>query len=39
MEFTGEIQWDPDYLLHIGMVGPNVNLKCQEDLNGKFEGP
>ena len=37
MEFTEEMQWDSDYLLHIGMYGPNVELKFQEDLKGKFE--
>ena len=37
MEFTEEMQWDPDYLLHIGMVVPNLNLKFQEYLKGKFE--
>ena len=37
MEFTEEMQWDPDYLLHMGMGGSNVNLKFQEDLKGKFE--
>ena len=37
MEFTEEMQWDPDYLFYIGMDGPNVNLKFQEDLKGKFE--
>ena len=31
------MQWDPIYLLHIGVDGPNVNLKFQEDLIGKFE--
>ena len=36
MGFT-DLQWDPDYLFHIGMDGPNVNLKFQEDLKGKFE--
>ena len=37
MEFTEEMQWDSDYLLQIGMDGPNVNLKFQEDPKGKFE--
>ena len=37
MEFTEEMQWDPDYLLYIGMDDPNVNFKFQEDLKGKFE--
>ena len=37
MEFTEEMQWDSDYLLHIGMYGPNVKLKFQEDLKRKFE--
>ena len=37
MEFAEEIQRDPDYLLHIGMHGPNGNLKFQEDLKGKLE--
>ena len=37
MEFTEEIQWDPDYVLHIVMGDPNMNLKFQEDLKGKFE--
>ena len=31
------MQWDPNYLLHIAMDGPNVNLKFQEDLERKFE--
>ena len=37
MEFTEEMQRDPDYSLHIGMDGPNVNPKFQEDLKGKFQ--
>ena len=37
MEFTEEMQWDSDYLLHTGIDGPNVNLKLQEDLKRKFD--
>ena len=37
MEFTEEMQWYPDYLLHIEMGDPNLNLKFQEELKGKFE--
>ena len=29
--------WDNILLLHIGMDGPNVNLKFQEDLRKHFE--
>ena len=36
MEFVDEMQWDPEFLLHTGMDGPNVNLKFHEDLKGKF---
>ena len=37
MGFTEELQWDPDYLLHIGIDGPNVNLKFQEVPKRKFD--
>ena len=37
MEFADEMQWDPEFLLHIVMDGPNGNLKFQEDLKGKFK--
>ena len=37
MGFTEELQWDPDYLLHIAIDGPNVNLKFQEVPKRKFD--
>ena len=29
--------WDSSYLLHLGMDGPNVNLKFQKDLKTNFK--
>lgn len=37
MELREEMQWYPDYLLHIGIDGPNANLKFQEDLKGAIQ--
>ena len=37
MGLTEEMQWHSDYLPHIGMDGPNVNLKFQEDLKGAIQ--
>ena len=36
-EFAKELDWDPSFQLHIGMDGPNVNLKFQKDLKKHFE--
>ena len=36
-EFAEELNWDPAFLLHIGMDGPNVNLKFQNDLMNHFQ--
>ena len=36
-EFAKELDWDPSFLLHIGMDGPNANLKFQKDLKKHFE--
>ena len=36
-EFAKELDWDPSFLLHIGMDGPNVNLKFQKDLKKHCE--
>ena len=36
-EFAEELNWDPAFLLHIGMDVPNVNLKFQNDLMNHFQ--
>ena len=36
-EFAEELNWDPAFLLHIGMDDPNVNLKFQNDLMNHFQ--
>ena len=36
-EFAEELNWDPAFLLHIGMDGPNVNLKFRNDLMNHFQ--
>ena len=37
IEFGIRIKWDPKYLLHIGMDGPNVNLSFEKKLLVDFE--
>ena len=36
-EFGIRMKWDPKYLLHIGMDGPNVNLSFEKKLLAAFE--
>ena len=36
-EFGIWMKWDPKYLLHIGMDGPNVNLSFEKKLLADFE--
>lgn len=36
-EFASEMGWDSSYLLHLGMDGPNVNLKFQQDLKSHLK--
>ena len=36
-EFGIRMKWDPKYLLHIGMDGPNVNLSFEKKLLADFE--
>ena len=36
-EFGIRIKWDPKYLLHIGMDGPNVNLSFEKKWLADFE--
>ena len=37
LDFSKEMGWDTDFLMHLGMDGPSVNLKFQEDLKKDFE--
>lgn len=36
-DFGKEMNWDTSLLLHLGMDGPNVNLKFEQDLLAHFE--
>lgn len=35
--FGDDLQWESDLLLQIGMDGPNVNLKFEQDLSNKIQ--
>ena len=36
-KFVTDMRWDSSYLLHLGIYGPNVNLKFQSNLKTHFK--